>query len=609
MIYQDSSKKNFGYRWLKYAQEYGLTVRTLLILFVLSLTATLTEIFGVGLFLPIFQFIRMQGDIQSLVSESPVWEYIVDWFRFVGFDVSLVVLLSISFSLFLGRQLFAYIRMVYQAAVTQQLVQTIRMRIFRRYLDADTAFHDQMPVGNLVNAMTVEVTQAVIGIMAPLNLFIYLIMIVGYVVILSILSWEMTLASVVVLFGASQVPKIWIRMSANVSRKLANANTEMSSFLVGRLKSPRLVRLAGTYDAEVDELRGLTQLQRKHSVFGSVLRARTEVVMEPVVIGLSLIFLYLAYTVLNMQIEIIGLYLIVALRLMPIVKGVITQLQTVQRFIGSIEVVDHRLSEMEVAKEKDTGILLINEFNKLAFNEITFTYSGASIKALDRVTFEIKSGTMVAIVGPSGSGKSTMIDLIPRLRPLDSGTIRIGNVSVEEYQLLSLRKSIAFVPQSPQIFDGTVSNHIRYGKPNATDQEVMEAAHLAAADQFIEKLPDKYGSLLGEDAVKLSGGQRQRLDLARALVRKAPLLILDEPTSNLDAESEDAFHQALSRILKETNTTIIIVAHRLASIFDADQIVVLNRGKVEEIGKHHDLMQQNGWYRKAWEIQEGKIKA
>jgi len=592
---------------LKLYATFGLTNRSILLLIGMSLLATATEMFGVGIFLPIFQFVRMQGDVTALVAESSVWRYLVDGFEWIGYPVSLVLLLLLSFSFFLARQVFTYLRLVYHSALSQRLIQRIRLRMFDRYLDSDSSFHDSLPTGNLVNAMTTEVNQAVLGIMAPIEMAVYLIMASGYLLILSALSWEMTLASFFVLLLASQVPKVWIRMSAHTGRRLANANTVMSSFLVGRLKSPRLVRLAGTEIAEKEEFNGLTLSQRKHAVFGSILQARTEVVMEPIVIGLSLIFLYFSYTVLQMQIEIIGLYLVVALRLMPVVKAIISQWQRIQRLSGSIEVIQNRLQLMEQSKELDTGSRMFSQFRTLRFDDVSYRYPAGQSNALDGVTLEFEFGKITALVGPSGSGKSTLIDLLPRLRVPQAGSIYVDHHPIGEYTLSSLRQAIAYAPQSPQIFDGSVSNHIRYGKYDATDEEIREAAKLAGADKFIGQLPDGYDTLLGEDAVNLSGGERQRLDLARALVRNASILILDEPTSNLDAESEEAFRQALRRIRNETETTIIIVAHRLASVVDADQIVVLNQGRVDAIGNHVELISQDGWYLDSWVLQEGSL--
>ena len=597
-----------GIVWLSRAKKLGLSYHQIVILIVISLIATVTEVIGIGIFLPIFQFIRLEGDLNALVGSSIFWQYLIDWFAYFNIETSLVVLLLVSFSFFMFRQLFTYVRLVYQATVTQYITQIQRNRMFSGYIKADTAYHDEMPVGNLVNIITTEVNNAVRGILAPMELIVYSIMLFSYTLVLLLLSWEMTIVSLIVLLIASRAPNIWVKKTAASGRNIVKANTALSKFLVERLRSPRLVRLAGTEAAEQKEFYTLTQTQRKHSVFISILRAKTEVSMDPVVIGMSLVFLYFAYTVLHMQIEMLGLYLVVALRLMPIIKGVITQWQSLQGFLGSMEAVEDRYQAMMESVEKDTGTEFLSQLKQsILIDNVSYRYPTGKGDALKDITIEFEVGTMTAIVGASGSGKSTLIDLLPRLRLPIGGVIKIDGESIEKYRLKSLRQLISYVPQSPQIFDGTVRNHILYGKSDATDEEVQEAVYLSGSKEFINQLPKGLKTNLGEDAVKLSGGQRQRLDLARALVGKAKILILDEPTSNLDAESEERFKQVLSKIRKDTNTTIIIVAHRLASIVDANQIVILNQGVVEAIGKHAELLKQQGWYAKAWKIQNAQI--
>ena len=596
--------KKVNYIWLHRATNLGLSYGVIITLILLSLTATVTEIFGIGIFLPIFQFIRLEGDLNALVLDSGLWQYVINIFSYFGIKPSLLALLLTSFTFFLGRQVFTYIRMIYNTAVTQRLVQGQRNRIFNRYIEANTSYHDSIPVGNLVNVITTEVNSAVMGVMAPMELIVYIIMLIGYLVILFMLSWKTTLVSIVILALASRIPNMWIKKSAQTGRKLVNANTIVSEFLVGRLRSPRLVRLAGTEIAEKKEFYMLTRAQRKHAVFGSILQAKTDVAMEPVVIALSLTFLYFAYTVLELQLEVIGLYLLVIMRLMPVIKGIIAQWQSVQRYLGSIEVIENRLELMKKSFEKDDGINSLRSLNKsIVLNKVGYRYPAGKDSVLKNITITLRINEMTALVGPSGSGKSTLIDLLPRLRLPTEGFIQVDGNNIERYDLKSLRKLISYAPQFPQIFDGTVKNHILYGKNDATDSDIKEAVFLSGAEDFINNLPQGYETILGEDAVKLSGSQRQRLDLARALVRKAPVLILDEPTSNLDAESEDMFKNALIRIRKETDTMIVIVAHRLASITNADQIIVLNQGELESKGTHSELILQKGWYAKAWKMQ------
>ena len=570
----------------------------------MSVVATITEILGIGIFLPIFQFIRLEGDINALIADSILWKYAINVFDIISVKPSLAILLILSFILFSVRQIFTYIRLIYTASVKQRIIQTQRDIVFGKYLEANTTYHDSIPVGNLVSVIITEVNGAIIGLMAPMELIVYVIMFIGYLIMLLFLSWQVTLISLIVLLIASRVPNIWIKRSAHIGRNLVTANTLMSEFLVGRLRSPRLVRLSGTEIEEKNDFHQLTQVQRKHSVFSAILQARVDISLEPVVIGLSLIFLYFSYTVLHLQLEVIGMYLVIALRLLPTVKSILIQWQKVQRNLGSIEVIENRIKAMCGATEQDIGKKSLNVLKQsIKMNNISYRYPDGKSDALTNITVELKSNTLIGIVGPSGSGKSTLIDLLPRLRIPVKGSISIDGVNIEKFSLKSLRKAISYVPQFSQIFNGTVREHILYGRDSATEQEIQEAVRMAGAEGFINRLPQRLDTVLGEEATNLSGGQRQRLDLARALIKKSPILILDEPTSNLDAESEELFKQAIYKIRKKTNTTIIIIAHRLASIHNADNIIVLNNGKVDEFGVHLELLSQNGWYAKAWKMQ------
>ena len=598
------TQNNLKLSWIYRVKFFGFSYKVVVALILLSLSGTVFELFGIGIFLPIFQYISFKGDTDALVEGFPLWQYVIDSFSYIGIDPSLVVLLVLAFIFFLSRQIFTYLTIVYTAAVRHRIAESMKNITFDRYMNVSTSYHDSTPVGDLVNVMTIEINKAISGIMVPMSLIAYLTTLFTYIVLLALLSLEMTLLSVVVLLIASGIVNIWIKVSKNIGRKLVGANTTMSEFLVGRLRSPRLVRLSGTEAAEKKEFHQLTRVQRKYSVFGAILLAKTNVVMEPIVIGSSLMLLYISYTALNLQIEIIGIYLVILLRLLPTVKGVLSMWQKVQSNLGSIEVIEDRLKTMQDFIELDTGQVLLYQLKKsINISNVYYRYQANEPDVLKNIKIKFKAGEMVALVGPSGSGKSTLIDLLPRLREPSKGVIKIDGIDVQSYTLKTLRNAMAYVPQSPQIFNGKVKDHILYGKVDASKEEVKEAAQLAGAKDFINQLPQGFDTVLGEDAVRLSGGQRQRLDLARALVSKSSILILDEPTSNLDAESEEKFNKALSRIRSNTDTTIIIVTHRLSSISGADKIIVLNQGKVESSGTHSELLSQNGWYAKVWKMQ------
>jgi ABC-type multidrug transport system fused ATPase/permease subunit len=258
--------------WTNRADKFGLTYRSMFILVSLSVASTVTEIFGIGVFLPIFQFIRLEGNIDALITDSSLWQYIVNIFDYFNIKPSLAYLLVISFILFLVRQFFTYLKLVYTTVVLHRLIQVQRNRLFNKYIEADTLYHDSVPVGNLVNVISTEVNRAMTGIMSPLELLVYSLMLMFYLIVLSVLSWQMTLFAIVAFIIISYIPKVWIIQSKDTGRKLVNANSLMSEFLIGRLRSPRLVRLSGTEIAEKNEFHRLTLKQRKHIVFSSILQ-------------------------------------------------------------------------------------------------------------------------------------------------------------------------------------------------------------------------------------------------------------------------------------------------------------------------------------------------
>jgi ABC-type multidrug transport system fused ATPase/permease subunit len=594
----------FIHKWQQYRKLINLKFYHILILLTMTIVSTFSEMLGLGLFYPIFQYINTDGNLELLTNNSNIWSYILSFIDFIGMEVSLGVLLLFSFTAFLIRQIFMYIKTVYAALINKNLEMQLTNKLFDNYLNADVEYYDSMPIGLLTNIVTRETTVATSAIMIPIELMTHLIMLIGFLTLLLFVSVKMTIIAFLVVGIASLLPRAWINQSEKVGKDLVSTNNILTTFLVERLKSPRLVRLSGTKKAERIEFEDLVNKQRKNYIRATVLTSRTELILEPVVILLSLIFLYFSVTVLKLSVELIGIYLLISMRLMPVVKGVLLLLQSIKTSIGSIEIVNERLKQMQNSKEVDAGNMSLESKNiEVAFDSVSYKYPLSKYFALNSISFSLIANKMNAIVGPSGGGKSTLIDLIPRLRTPSSGLITINNTPIANFSIRSLRKSIAYVPQNPQIFNGSIANHILYGNINATKDDLYLAAKLSGAIDFIDDLPEKFDTLVGEDAINFSGGQRQRLDLARALIQKAPILILDEPTSNLDADAEESFNKTLVKIANKTNTTIVIIAHRLSGISAADQIIVLNKGKVEDTGNHEKLMNSSGWYSSAWRKQ------
>ena len=250
-------------------------------------------------------------------------------------------------------------------------------------------------------------------------------------------------------------------------------------------------------------------------------------------------------------------------------------------------------------KETPGSIPLVQEWERLAFEDVDFSYGEEPV--LNCITFEMKRGEMVAFVGRSGSGKSTLLNLIPRFYDVTGGRIALDGSDIRQFTIPSLRAQVAMVTQEVILFNDTIRNNIAYGNPSVPLEAVKEAGKQANAHDFIMNLPEGYDTVIGERGVKLSGGERQRISIARAILKNAPLLILDEATSSLDAESEIEVQKALNNLM--TNRTVLVVAHRLSTIVRADKIYVLDEGKIVEEGTHESLFRTNGVYRQLFDLQ------
>lgn len=584
----------------------GLRARHEVVLLSLTILAALFEGAGLSLLLPIAQFIQSEGNVQGLVESSTIWRYLIEFFDALKLQPTLPLLIAGCFLTILLRQIISYFRQVYLVHLTEELLRRVRVEGYQRYLQADSAYHDRGMSGAVVNSLTTELNLAVMAILTPIQLLSMFTLTVFYFALLLLITGPITVVALGVI-GVSAVALLkLVKRTLIAGGNVASANQQMSSVLVERLRSTRLIRLSGVEAAEIRNMKALTQRQRDSSVHMKTSVARVDVIMEPLVLLIGFVVLYLGMEFLNLRLEEIGVFVIIALvRLMPAVKELVRTSQISLGYVPSLRKLLERLEAMREARESRGGEKTFDDLKEaIRFDHVSFSYDGGGqVPALVDVVLSIDAGTLAAIVGPSGAGKSTLIDLLPRLREPTSGTIFLDDTPITEFSVVSLRSGIAYVPQTPILFNESIADHIRLGKPDATADEVRAAAELAGADEFIRALPNAYDTVIGESGIRLSGGQRQRLDLARALVRSACILILDEPTSNLDAESEENFRRTLLQLRKRSNTTVIVVAHRLSTIMDADTIVVLDKGRVDAAGSHRELMAMNGWYARAYRQQ------
>jgi subfamily B ATP-binding cassette protein MsbA len=506
------------------------------------------------------------------------------------------------FATFLVRGVTTYLHTLSMNRIGQGIVADIQRDLFNHFVTLDLAFFHANPSGQLisrvvndVNVMRMALVETMTGFGKSAFTLLFLFMLMLYQ------DWKLTLAAcLVVPFVSIFLVKIGKRLRG-VSGSIQDQMASLSDLLSQSFQGVRMVKAYGMEDHEKAKIGGAIAHVRDLNIKSVHIRNLTTPVNETI-LGLifSLIIVYGGYQVLAGATTAGGLASFLAaftLAYEPMKK--LARLNgNLQMGLGAADRVFEMMDLKPLIGSRLHAPDLKVSAPEILFENVTFTYEGEGEAALRGVSFSAKPGKVTALVGPSGGGKSTIINLIPRFYDVSGGCIRIDGADSREVTLASLRRHIALVSQDITIFNDTVYQNIRYGKPEATEQEIFAAAEAAAAHEFIIGFPNGYQTVVGEDGVKLSGGQRQRIAIARAILKDAPILLLDEATSALDNESEKLVQKALQAL--EKGRTTLVIAHRLTTVQAADQIVVLDRGEIVERGTHESLLQAEGLYAKMY---------
>ncbi len=584
--------------FLKDIHNFGLN-RTRIFLFLsLSLSAAFFDGFGMAMFLPVLEFIEKGRDLAALEGSSRMWEWIFAGFDLFGLGVSLAGLLGAVLVLMMLRVVFTYVRQVYIAWLSQDVLHQTRTNLFSAYARAGYGLFDNLSTGHIANLLTTETQRAGGYFSALFALIANMVVIAGYILLLFWLSASMTFFATILLVVGGLAVSYFIRRTKRLSRQTTISNKDFSFLLIERLTAIRLLKLSTAGKRESAKVAGASVRVRDNMYGMAKLNARIDLLLEPFVVAAGVVILFAAVTAFKMSLSQIGLFMLVLLRLLPLCKELLRSRQSVMAGIGGIEAVRFGLDQALKACEPESG--RGKSFKGLSqgieFREVGFSYPGQAGPALSDISLTIPAGRITALVGPSGAGKSTLADLLPRLREPGAGAILFDGVEAKAYSLDSLRRGMAFVSQDTSILNDTVRANVAFARPEADEAEVRQALVKARALEFVESLPQGLETVLGERGAKLSGGQRQRISLARALLQKASILILDEPTSALDSETEKDIQAVINELRKTGETTIVIIAHRFSTIREADKIVVLRDGKIVEQGTHDELVISEHWY-------------
>jgi subfamily B ATP-binding cassette protein MsbA len=485
-------------------------------------------------------------------------------------------------------------------------VTDLRQRVFDRILRQDTQFFSANSTGRLMSSVMNDIDKIQTAVSNMLADFLRQSFTAAGLLFMVIQSdWRLALVSLTVLpFVLVPTARLGRRIR-KTSRRAQDDTAEMNQILQETMSGHQVVKSFGTEEMESNRFR-LAAKRLKTSMLRYVSQ---QAVASPVIeiFGALTIVGLLTYARGQIQAHAMtaGQFTSFVLALLFLYEPVkrLTGIHNIfQQALGASQKVFEYLDGEQHVQDKPNAAKLARFHSAVSLTEVAFRYPDAPDGfALDGVNLEVKAGEVVALVGPSGAGKTTLANLVPRFYDVTGGSIRVDGRDIRDLQLASLRDHIGIVAQDTFLFNDTVANNIRYGKRNARPEEIRTAARDALAEEFILAMPHGYDTLIGERGVRLSGGQRQRLAIARALLKNAPILILDEATSHLDTESEVLVQRALQRLMERR--TVMVIAHRLSTIRRADKIVVLDKGRIVESGSHDDLIGGGGIYQRLHELQ------
>jgi subfamily B ATP-binding cassette protein MsbA len=499
---------------------------------------------------------------------------------------------------------FVYVREYLMSSVQQKILKRFRIDLFNRVIMLPVKFFDKSKTGYIMSRITNDVN----NIEQSLYLLVEMAQNVVYTVIfataLFYTNWELTIATILIFAISGQISRKFGDRIRAFSHNLTNTLAEISAFLQERIAAIRIVK---SFTREEDEKKVFQQkVEANYHYAMKIVRliaffSPTNELFNTIATSLLVIFCGYLFIQGAMTIETMLLFLLLVTFLAKPVKALGEGVARIQKTLVSasyiFEIIDLPSEESGYGQ---AGPSLIRS-GGVEFRNVSFSYN-EEIPALSNICLTVRPGEKVALVGPSGSGKSTLVNLIPRFYNAQKGSIVIDNVDTQEMNLRSLRGQIAIVPQDVILFSGSVFTNIQYGRLDATQDEIREAARAANADSFIERLEKGYDTEVGERGLQLSGGQRQRIAIARAILRNPRILLLDEATSALDTESELMVQEALDRLME--GRTSFIIAHRLSTVAHCDCIVVLDAGRIVEIGTHEELLKkESGLYKRLHSLQ------
>ena len=525
---------------------------------------------------------------------------------FIQKDQSLLFLIPLMIILaFTTKGLSLYYAKATMIGVGESIKKKLQYDMVNTLIATDTQIIDKKHSGKFISNLTYDVTHITNLLShAILTIFKDSLTLVGLLFVMFFQNWKLALISIIMIPLASISAKTLGKRVSKVTTEAQEKSGFLTTYLVELFKNHKLIKIFQKEKYEKERAdQYLSQLKDKNQKIQTVF-VRMSPIMETLTgIMIAILIFYSGILISRGELDINNFFSFLAAMMLAYqpVRSLSTLHMVLNQGVSAASRILPIIDQENQIKDSPDAKSIEVKSSEIKFNNLNFSYELDEGKTLESINLEFKGGKMTSLVGHSGSGKSTIMNLIPRFYDCQSGDITIDDQSVYGMTIKSLRNEISMVSQETTLFDDTIKNNIKYAKQDATDEEVFEVARLSFCEEFIKNLPNKYETLIGENGVRLSGGEKQRLSIARAMMKKSSIILLDEATSSLDTETESKIQEALKTLTKDKTT--IVIAHRLSTILNSNIIYVIDAGRVVASGKHDELINKSELYRGFYEKQ------
>ncbi len=529
---------------------------------------------------------------------------------FINKDQSLLLIIPLLIILaFATKGVSLYLAKVTMIKVAEEVKKELQVNMLKSFIKADTENIENKHTGKYISNLNFDVNQ-ITGMLSTsfLTFFKDGLTLIGLLSVMFIQNWRLSLIALIMIPFASITAKKLGKRMGKVVTEAQEKSGDLNKYLIDIFKNHKIIKIFQREKYENERSEKFVDDLKEKSIKISAVLIRATPVME-ILTGtmIAVLIFYSGKLIMNDQLSLNNFFSFLAAMMLAYqpVKSLATINVGISQGLSASKRILPIIDTINLIQTNDDKINLNFKNGNIDCKDINFHYStNLENKVLKNINIKINGGKMTALVGQSGSGKSTLLSLIPRIYDPTEGKLEIDGQDIKEVNLFSLRKEISIVDQNVTLFDDTIFNNIKYAKPDAKDDEIYEAAHLSMCSEFIDKLENRYQTLIGENGVRLSGGEKQRLSIARAFLKKSKIILLDEATSSLDSETEEKIQKALDKLT--LNKTTVVIAHRLSTILNSDKIYVMDKGIVIDSGNHEELLTKSDTYKNYYSKQINK---